>query len=598
MKYTIENTRIVIKCENEYEINFLEHWIARYKVVSWIKYEELYYIHIGYLPTLMKHHREIHIQELPNKIWSYAPLKYIPKDLPMLRNELQIDAVNFMSKHPVKSALVVQPGTGKTVMGIYQAIKFGGKTLIVCPNNNIRDQWISTLTTMFKIDPKYINVCKNINDIGIFGYDWILCLQQTISSGLRNDSENLINMLRNAKICTKIIDEAHLFFRGTLFLECMTNVEHSLYLTATFGRSSNEENELYTKLFESVPRFDTTKLSLMDRLFGKTYDIPIHVKLTSITTNSKLTKSQIVDITTVLYGIHQMKYANLVFPKDSISIFEYQIVPMIIEIIKNLEYGRVLILYPTIYACEKHCAILKTLIPNKTIGTMNSYNTRSDNTKVKNECDIIVSTSKSSGVGLDISDLSCVIACEQYNSPITSTQMHGRLRKRADGKPTFYYDFVDTVHSQLIKWGKNRIANMRRISSKTTFMDISDWYKTHRMNIKVPKNIMNMYDEFVEGIVSHVIPSMKHRINSSDMLTEIASLEDILMGVSGYAILGKSSNVSKHDTIYLGNHTIPFQPYNIQLCESIEDVTMIDHQYLPESIKYPIQIIEFGLSMN
>ena len=74
------------------------------------------------------------------------------------------------------------------------------------------------------------------------------------------------------------------------------------------------------------------------------------------------------------------------------------------------------------------------------------------------EKEYILSTSMSMGVGVDISDLPCVINFDQYSSPIIGEQIFGRLRTRKDGKETFYFDICDHVRQakSIENWGRKR----------------------------------------------------------------------------------------------------------------------------------------------
>ena len=72
------------------------------------------------------------------------------------------------------------------------------------------------------------------------------------------------------------------------------------------------------------------------------------------------------------------------------------------------------------------------------------------------ESDIILSTSMSMGVGVDVSNLAAVINFDQYSSPIITEQIFGRLRDR--GKTTHYFDICDYIKyaKTLANWGRKR----------------------------------------------------------------------------------------------------------------------------------------------
>ena len=48
------------------------------------------------------------------------------------------------------------------------------------------------------------------------------------------------------------LDEAHLYFRDTLMMDFLFNVKRNIYLTATDGRSSRDENAIFRHVFSKA----------------------------------------------------------------------------------------------------------------------------------------------------------------------------------------------------------------------------------------------------------------------------------------------------------------------------------------------------------
>ena len=80
---------------------------------------------------------------------------------------------------------------------------------------------------------------------------------------------------------------------------------------------------------------------------------------------------------------------------------------------------------------------------DKTIGIINSERTQEENEYVKQHADIICTTIKSCGEGLNIKGLRCIINMEPFSAKITANQLTGRLREYAPDKDTYIFDLID-----------------------------------------------------------------------------------------------------------------------------------------------------------
>ena len=138
---------------------------------------------------------------------------------------------------------------------------------------------------------------------------------------------------------------------------------------------------------------------------------------------------------------------------------------------ERVNYGRMLVLVPSINATKKFRKLIADMYPNLKVGCINSDQPRALNTRVKQEADIVVSTSKSSGVGFDMKDLSILIAIEQFRSPVLVEQISGRLRPRPDKKSTYYVDIADkALGSYLLRWRDERLSKLKvKAKSYTQF---------------------------------------------------------------------------------------------------------------------------------
>ena len=86
------------------------------------------------------------------------------------------------------------------------------------------------------------------------------------------------------------------------------------------------------------------------------------------------------------------------------------------------------------------------------------------------EADIIVSTMKSMGTGVDILGLRAIINTESYKSKIVTEQALGRLRRPADGSTCVYCELVDKAFSTIRTQQKAREKVLRNIVGKILYL--------------------------------------------------------------------------------------------------------------------------------
>lgn len=363
--------------------------------------------------------------------------------------------------------------THNTYMSIAHAIRCAEKTLIICPTSSILEQWVSTLTDMFKIPENrilHVNSTAKLQQMQN-DFDWVLVLEQTLQTLVR--SRQLEDVLKKCKFGLKIIDEIHMFLRNNIAIDCCSNISKSLYLTGTFFRTGEEESNLFEAVYHGILRFECISQEDIER-----YGQPKHIELYSVIIDSKLTKREVRHII-VRAKLSKNKsanvvsvgrYMNIVCPTNG-KVTEYmkQSLAVIKRMRERVPYGRMLILVPSINATQKFRKLIADMFPKLKVGCINSEQSRSLNTRVKQEADIVVSTSKSSGVGFDMKDLSVLVAVEQFRSAVLVEQISGRLRPRTDKKPTYYVDIADkALGSHLLEWRNERLTRLKKKAKSYT----------------------------------------------------------------------------------------------------------------------------------
>lgn len=367
--------------------------------------------------------------------------------------------------------------THNTFMACYCALKTRAKTLIVVPTRGIKVQWAETLTGMFKVPEEKVKMINSPKEFINVKADFVVVSQATLA--ILNKTYDLQKILKANKFGIKIIDEVQMWFHNIVKIDGNSNIANNLYLTGTFGRSSDEENDIYQQMFGYIDMFTEKdkKPTIFNRKPGNVYGMKPHVHCDMIWFNSGLTDEEVKKCTNSMrysersgkwmrYGISIPMYTKFVIPSDGRMT---KFLKTLLEVVKISEktctYGKTLILTPTIESVNIIAGHIEEMLPNKKIGTYNSTNSPAENERNKSECDILVSTVKSCGTGFDVKDLSKLIVAEQFKSWVISVQVFGRLRRRPDGRDTYMWDLADNRIKQLRVWANGR-ADIYKKNSK------------------------------------------------------------------------------------------------------------------------------------
>lgn len=359
------------------------------------------------------------------------------------RDNDQIQAINFIlgenqferNKERHQIALNLGTGIGKTYCAINAMVKMNTKTIIICHNNDIKEQWrkcIFQYTTM-KTGICNISSVESLYDLTSNGKDDIINVF-LVTHSLINDFalthgwDKVKEFFNTQGIGLKIIDEAHKFFRNTMMIDFHSNIDKNLYLTATMGRSDASEQKIFRNAFSNTIRY------------GKEVVTRKHVEYYFVTYDSYPSQYDKKSIRNG-HGVQSYLFADYAFNKDTYHTLE-SVLFKILDKCLTIE-GRVLIVVPKIENTEYLLEKIKDRYPNISSGLSNSKMKKSDNQYVKDNCRIIVSTIKSLGTGSDIKDLRNLIIAEPHSSKLTSDQLIGRLREYSSKDDTYVWELVD-----------------------------------------------------------------------------------------------------------------------------------------------------------
>ena len=364
------------------------------------------------------------------------------------RDRIQEESIDFLTgtgkfKKAIlysQQALILQTGLGKTYTAINSIVNMGMKAVIITHQDKIKNQWIDSFLKYTDIpENKLINISgSNIIDRIFDSNDYIgdiyFVNHQTLASYAKDVGwDKIRKFFKHIKAGIKIFDEAHLEFRNILRIDMFSNTLKTIYLTANFDRSDPKESRLFSKCFSNTYKFGEETKEYEENRRHIIY-VPVLYR-----SNPSVTDLQMANNAYGFSVIGFSKYALHVDDEKTMLRTFLSIFDLAIQI-----EGKILITVNKIDDTEYIKEIIEKeyIDLGKSISTINSRNTKADNEKAK-ECDIICSTIKSCGTGVDIKGLRVIINMEPFSSNITANQLSGRLREYAPDKDTYFFDLID-----------------------------------------------------------------------------------------------------------------------------------------------------------
>lgn len=376
--------------------------------------------------------------------------KALDMDVPFsLNDEIHLREIQgYVSNEIIQSTkkfnewfINLQTGAGKTVLGAYLSAKFGKKTMIVCFMKDILAQWRKTYEEKTTIDPDRvfeIHSGKWLEDIYINGngdpdHDIYLISPALITSYLnRNPWWKFSEIINDLGIGLMVFDEGHRNMSAIVKVNALTNVKYTLYLSADYAQGDYLKEKLFYQIFQK------TKIIKPNNEAAKSLK---HTKVIVVDYNSN---PSVTESTMIYnrYGFSAEFYMDYQIKKRKI----FSILDNIMSMIKSARKNE----WKTLILLEhiKHVDIIyEHLFENNTdqsiiIGKYHSKMSQDDKTTTLEFANVIISTYKSFGTGMDIDSIKYVISLNQCNK-ITANQAAGRSRALPDGSDSIYFMVTD-----------------------------------------------------------------------------------------------------------------------------------------------------------
>lgn len=385
-------------------------------------------------------------------------IKFPPKD------EKQSLALQFLSgkgeykytKNYNQLFLALNTGAGKTYLGIVYSALLNVKTVIITNSVGWLSQWKDSYLQHTNIISSEIlsiagsSIINKIINSDKFNYDKYkiyTVTHDTLLSYAKNNGWDSIDFLfKKLGIGLKIIDEAHLNFENICNIDYASPIYKTLYLSATPSRGDDNQNRVYQNYFNNVPM-----LSLFDP------ESDPHTHYIALLYKSGMNSFEISECLSN-HGFNKMTYNDIVIMKEN---FDY-ISRIVMDMISKIP-GKKLFFFSTNNSIVFFYNWLRYNYSeySEDIGIYTSINP--DKEQAKNNT-LILTTSKSAGACLDISDLMvCINMAEPTKSLPQNQQRFGRTRSYN----SFYIDLVDTSVKTIYNYYKNSLPMFDRYALDT-----------------------------------------------------------------------------------------------------------------------------------
>lgn len=369
--------------------------------------------------------------------------------------ENQIEPTDFLISNKRQKALQFNTGGGKTFIAIAAITKLKQTSMICC--TGLIDRWYSELLKISDISKDDIFIVQTFQKVkqlyemveNGFQPKVILASIPTIydfikrKNNFSNLNYNYVDFIKKLGIGIKIFDEVHERFHQVATIEMVSNIEHNIYLSATYLNTNPFMETVFKTMFNDNVMFygeESIKHTIV-----KTYAYKLLVNENKFKTAR---------------GYNQNRYESYILKNKSLyNEYFYGIIKPILfnEFLCNkINKEKALIFANTSAMCD----YLRMKI-NEEFNDINcqrycsSLGDKIDKNLYNPDVDITVTTFGSTGTGKDIANLFFILNTISFAAEIRAYQMRGRLRP-IKGRPTIFIDIYNKLSKSHIYHTKYR----------------------------------------------------------------------------------------------------------------------------------------------
>jgi len=268
-----------------------------------------------------------------------------------------------------------------------------------------------------------------------------IAIHRTLGNMLSSNVNSVNKLMNKLGIGIRVFDESHVDFGNICKINAFSNVEYTIYLTATPSRSSFMDNSLYAKVFSAVPYFNGKDIA------GRKYHNVILYKF-----DSKPSFDERLSVRTK-YGFNSAKWSQYI-ESDGYEFF-LEAVNEIFTKFKLTEMKRkVAIMLPTINLIKKLKDDLLISFPDIEIGVFIGEIAKDKRLEQLSK-QFILTNDKIFDKGIDVKDLEILINFVPIGSLVKTEQIMGRLRDR-ENYSSLLIDVTDIGFDECVKQSKIR----------------------------------------------------------------------------------------------------------------------------------------------
>lgn len=366
--------------------------------------------------------------------------------------------------------LNIDTGYGKTFCSIKSITILKRPTMIIVDKDGLIRQWISEFKKFTTIKDSDIYIIKGRSTLDKLyksnkKYSIYLCATQTIDVLAKEDK--LQEFVDYAGIGIKIFDEAHEMMKSLFNIDLSCNIDYNFYLTATPERSDSNERILYFRATEQFKRFGEYTTSLNKY---------IHVRNVIINT---FPHKYITMLCRTKNGFSSIIYEKFIFKNERKKLYYFLICHYVVKKMLNSDKeSKILIMLNTKNNINE---ISKMFNKVGIICGIYTSDLSADKKKKELNKNVILSTLKSSGSGLDIKNLRVIVNFVQFKSPVLLHQLFGRLRY-IDKKALFFFNIVDEGFDDILRQNIQRQQFFYKKSNDIKNIKMTFEYLTNTFN--------------------------------------------------------------------------------------------------------------------
>ena len=385
------------------------------------------------------------------------PIHFVPNQRPTARyhfnvgteprDEYQKEMIRYLSAQgeyrnmmlASQQVLSLPTRSGKTYCTIAATGLLESRAIVIVNRDTLRKQWADEIIMHTQLSPKNVisidsseffsgygdlnRLARKLKNVYIF-----VTTHRTIHNAMKLYGFDCVDKLLKAlNIGIKIVDEAHIEFKNTLMTDYATNVWKTFYLTATFARSDDKENQIFQRSFNQV-----IKVAKQNPEREKT------VRLFMVSFRTRSNPAQEQAICYQKKGFSRYNYIEYELKNGKIDRVVSLLLKLVIEE-KKLE-GKILILSSKTETCDHFKELVQSLFPMFSVCSHHSKSKIED----FREYGVICATPQMLGTGTTIPKLRVVINTEPTSSTVNIIQIFGRLDVYAPGMDTYYFMIMDT----------------------------------------------------------------------------------------------------------------------------------------------------------